>query len=115
MKEEKPYKQRLKRHQDAVLALYSPDGIEGSLICSGSADEKLRVWDLEAKTISKAIPFSRPTDDRLMKYRNMTGDTLPMFPNQVANQGPGQTHQQQDKPDENLYQEGPLMGLPKRM
>ena len=67
------------------MALYSPDGINGTLICSGSADEKLRVWDLQDKTISKAIPFARPPDDRLMKYRNMGSDSLPRFatPNMV--------------------------------
>ena len=75
----KPYLSRLKRHQDAVLALYSPGGLTGTMICSGSADEKLRVWDMDKKTISKAIPFDRPTDDRLMKYRNMANDSLPRF------------------------------------
>ena len=57
------YLSRLKRHQDAVLALYSPDGLTGSLCCSGSADERLRVWDMKETTISKAIPFGRPPDD----------------------------------------------------
>jgi len=74
-----------------VLALYSPDGIDGQLICSGSADEKLRVWDMKERTISKAIPFARPPDDRLMKYRNMVEDSLPKFqtPNltNMINQG----------------------------
>ena len=105
----KPYLQRLKRHQDAVLALYSPDGIDGQLICSGSADEKLRVWDMKERTISKAIPFARPTDDRLMKYRNMADDSLPKFSANLA--APGK----QVTADDLLYQDGPLMGLPKRM
>lgn len=50
--EEKKYKpprsylMRLKRHQDAILALHSPDGISGCELVSGSADEKLRIWDM---------------------------------------------------------------------
>ena len=35
----KHYVQRLKRHQDAVMALHSPDKIEGSILFSASADE----------------------------------------------------------------------------
>ena len=61
------------------MSLYSPDGITGQLLCSGSADEKLRVWDVKEEKISKAIPFGRPTDDRLLKYRNMANESLPRF------------------------------------
>ena len=39
IKSVKPYAMRLKRHQDAILALHSPQGIDGSLVVSGSADE----------------------------------------------------------------------------
>ena len=60
VKEPKPYLMRLKRHQDAILALHSPQGITGSLVVSGSADERLRIWDMKEKTISKSIPFGRP-------------------------------------------------------
>ena len=107
-----------------MLALYSPDGIEGTLICSGSADEKLRVWDFTEgnKTISKAIPFARPPDDRLMKYRNMGSDSLPRFatPNMVdINMQEQLKKAGQKRPEsggnENIYKEGPLQGLPKRM
>ena len=75
----KPYLMRLKRHQDAVISLHSPDGIKGSLCVSGSADERCRIWDFKEKTISKSIPFDRPSDDRLMKYRAMGADSLPRF------------------------------------
>ena len=87
-----------------MLALYSPDGIEGSLFCSGSADEKLRVWDLVGKKISKAIPFARPTDDRLMKYRNMGDDSLPRFSasNQVVD-NIKQDKKNDQKLDDNYY------------
>jgi WD40 repeat protein len=33
------YVQRIKRHQDAIIALHSPHGIEGTELVSGSADE----------------------------------------------------------------------------
>ena len=79
IKAAKPYAMRLKRHQDAILALHSPQGIEGSLVVSGSADEQLRIWDMKEKSISKAIPFGRPQDHQLMKYRNMANDSLPKF------------------------------------
>ena len=34
-----PFVQRMKRHQDAVMALYSPDSLQGSILFSASADE----------------------------------------------------------------------------
>ena len=110
----KPYIARLKRHQDAVLALYSPDGAEGSLICSGSADEKLRIWDMKEKSISKAIPFARPPDDRLMKYRNMTDGSMPHFAN---NEAGVDVAQQEGKRNDNanMYDKGPLQGIQKRL
>jgi WD40 repeat protein len=89
-----------------VLALYSPDGLNGSLCCSGSADEKLRVWDMKDRTISKAIPFARPTDDRLMKYRNMAEDSLPRFSasNQVVEKTKPDIKKDGDqKLDDNYY------------
>ena len=64
---------------------------------------------MKERTISKAIPFARPTDDRLMKYRNMADDSLPKFSTNLA--APGK----QVTADDLLYQDGPLMGLPKRM
>ena len=65
----KPYLQRLKRHDDAVLKLYSPEGSEGSVIFSASADEVMRIWDMSERSISKPMPFKRPNDNRLMPYR----------------------------------------------
>ena len=77
-------------------------------MCSGSADEKLRVWDMDQEKVSKAIPFARPTDDRLMKYRNMTKDSLPRFSaaNMVVNVAEEEKKEAED--GNAMYKEGPL-------
>ena len=119
VKEQKPYLMRLKRHQDAILALHSPKGIEGTLVVSGSADEKLRIWEMKEKTISKSIGFGRPPDSHLMKYRNMANDSLPRFSSanlvDIGAQEEAKEGEKKKKVDENIYDEGPLKGLPKRM
>ena len=71
--EERPYIQRLKRHDDAVLMLYSPEGNDGSHLFSASADEVVRIWDMRDRSISKPMSFTRPNDNKLMPYR-MTDD-----------------------------------------
>lgn len=42
IKEAKGYKTKIKRHKDAVLSIYSVDGINGDLLISGSADHTVR-------------------------------------------------------------------------
>ena len=73
------------------------------------------MWDLENKKISKAIPFARPTDDRLMKYRNMAQDSLPRF--STTNMIDMKEEQKGPAVDDGnaIYKDGPLQGLPKRM
>ena len=44
------------------------------MMISASADEKLRIWDMALKTVSKAMPFDRPSDKNLMKFRNLPDD-----------------------------------------
>ena len=69
---------------------------------------------MKEKKISKAIPFGRPTDDRLMKYRNLTDDSLPRF----SAKNTVNMREEVKKPEndgEPIYKEGPLQGLPKRM
>jgi WD40 repeat protein len=78
---------RLKRHQDAILALHSPDGINGNELVSGSADEKLRIWNMKDRKISKSIPVTRPANEKLIKYKNMENDSLPMFSDMVKQHG----------------------------
>ena len=59
---------RLKRHQDAILSLYAPTGADGPLLISGSADEKIRIWDFQNHTISQAISVERPSESVLIKF-----------------------------------------------
>ena len=42
VKEAKGYKQKLKRHKDAVLIIHSVDGMSGDFLMSGSADHTVR-------------------------------------------------------------------------
>ena len=79
----KAYIQRIKRHQDAILALHSPHGIEGRELVSGSADEKLRIWNMKEKKVSKYIDVIRPNDEMLIKYKNLDKDSLPVFSDMV--------------------------------
>lgn len=46
IKESKGYKTKIKRHRDAILSIYSLDGIDGDLLISGSADHSVRLWNL---------------------------------------------------------------------
>ena len=96
-KEPKSYALRLKRHQDAILAMHCPNGSEGTLLVSGSADEKLRIWDMKNKSISKSIDITRPADDKLIKYQNFTRDSLPTFPGKSTITSDGMT--QGERPD----------------
>ena len=42
VKQVKVYKKKLKRHNDQVMSIYSPKGIEGGILVSGSADHEIR-------------------------------------------------------------------------
>ncbi|OMJ92964.1 hypothetical protein SteCoe_4185 [Stentor coeruleus] len=54
------YKDRLKGHKDTILILHSPDGPEGHLLVSGSADGIIRAWDLKARTTKFKLQLERP-------------------------------------------------------
>jgi WD40 repeat protein len=79
-KEVKPYVNRLKRHTDAILVLHTLNGEHGNMMVSGSADEKIRIWDLKKKNISSAISVERPVDNVLIRYQAIGEDNLPLFP-----------------------------------
>ena len=42
VKEAKAYKTKIKRHKDAVITLYSKEGIEGEFLTSASSDQTVR-------------------------------------------------------------------------
>jgi WD40 repeat protein len=72
----KAFKKKLKRHKDAVLSIHSPNGISDSLLLSGSADNVIKIWDLEnQKTVNK-VGVNRPSEEILLKY---TADDLPNY------------------------------------
>ena len=83
-KEIKPYVQRLKRHQDAILCLWAPAGETGSMLVSASADEKIRIWDMQTRSISPYISVERPADNILIRYQALGDDNLPHFPNAMT-------------------------------
>ena len=41
---------KLKRHDDAILCVYSPNGITGTDVISASADFNFRIWRFKKKT-----------------------------------------------------------------
>ena len=59
----KNFKKRLKRNHDAVLALHSPQGIDGGLLVS--ANKIITVWDLMKRKKKTKVELKRPSDEHL--------------------------------------------------
>lgn len=55
------YKDRLKGHKDTILVLYAPDGVDGHILVSGSADGVIRAWDLKARSTKFKLQLERPS------------------------------------------------------
>lgn len=72
----KAYKKKLKRHKDAVLTIHSPKGIDGGILLSGSADNLIKIWDLENQKNLSRLFVNRPDEDFLLKY---TQDEVPNY------------------------------------
>lgn len=72
----KAYKKKLKRHKDAVLAIHSPNGVDGGILLSGSADDCIKIWDIENQKNLNRLFINRPDDEFLLKY---TADDLPNY------------------------------------
>ena len=64
----KAYKKKLKRHKDAVLTIHSPDGIDGEILLSGSADDCIKIWDLKNQRNLSRLFVNRPEEEFLLKY-----------------------------------------------
>ena len=45
--------------------MYAPNP-SGGMMISGSADQRIRVWDMEKRTISGYISVQRPSDKKLI-------------------------------------------------
>jgi len=65
--------------------MYAPNPQAG-LMVSGSADEHIRIWDMEQKIISKYISIERPTDSALLKYQNIDKDNMPKYASEKKDQ-----------------------------
>lgn len=72
----KAYKKKLKRHKDAVLTIHSPAGIDGGILLSGSADNCIKIWDIENQKNLNRLFVNRPDEEFLLKY---TADDLPNY------------------------------------
>lgn len=90
----KPYKRKLRRHNDSIICLYSSNGMQGSKLISGSADQSFRgtntnintnlVWDLKKKKIKRKHQLVRPDQMEIQKikfdlencYEDPDSDTL---------------------------------------
>jgi hypothetical protein len=58
---------KLKRHDDAILCIFSPKGIAGSDVITAS-DSNFRIWSFKKKTIYNSIAVSRPSQEDLDKF-----------------------------------------------
>jgi hypothetical protein len=55
---------RLKRHEDAILCIYSKDGVAGKDVITAS-DNSFRIWSFKKKTIYNSIRVQRPSHEEL--------------------------------------------------
>lgn len=55
----KVYKKKLKRHNDQVMQIYSPKGIEGGILVSGSADHEIRSKQISVISLCQIGTWSR--------------------------------------------------------
>lgn len=70
------YKDRLKGHKDTILVLYAPDGPDGHLLVSGSADGVIRTWDLKGRTVKDKRQLERPGGKQDITTYKFMGSSL---------------------------------------
>jgi len=66
------YKDRLKGHKDRILSLFSPDGEEGHILVSGSADGIVRGWDLKARSVRFKVTITNPESNSEVSCMSFT-------------------------------------------
>ena len=70
------YKDRLKGHKDTILVLFAPDGPDGHLLVSGSADGVIRTWDLKARTVKDKHKLERPSGKQDITVYNFQNSSV---------------------------------------
>jgi hypothetical protein len=58
---------RLKRHDDAILCIYSKDGMAGKDVITAS-DNSFRIWSFKKNTIYNSIRVQRPSPEELDQF-----------------------------------------------
>lgn len=58
---------KLKRHDDAIICIFSPNGPTGTDVITAS-DNNLRIWSFKKKTIYNSIGLVRPSPEELEKF-----------------------------------------------
>ena len=98
IEEKKAYALRMKRHDESILAIHSPQGIAGDHLITASADENMRIWDMGESSMSELISFKRPADSYLLKSKNMANgpSLIKLIENNNSNQ-PDPVFEQEDQ------------------
>lgn len=75
---------KLKRHDDAILCIYSPKGPAGTDVITAS-EGNFRIWSFGKKTIFKAIDVKRPNQQSLDEFINNTIKHTRLIPAEKEN------------------------------
>ena len=71
------YKDRLKGHKHAVIALHTPEGPEGSRLISASADGMVRFWNVRQRERERKFIIPKPSlNSQLLCYFFRTDDVF---------------------------------------
>lgn len=75
---------KLKRHDDAILCIFSPKGPTGTDVITAS-DNNFRIWSFKKKTIYNSIGLVRPTPDELDKFMKDVVKSSRLIPAKAEN------------------------------
>lgn len=62
------YKDRIAGLDDSVITLHSPDGPHGNILVSGSADGKIRSWNLSDKSKLFKLQIQKEPNQEITAY-----------------------------------------------
>jgi hypothetical protein len=58
---------KLKRHEDAIVCIFSPKGSTGTDVITAS-DNNFRIWSFKKKTIYNSIGLVRPSQEEIDQF-----------------------------------------------